>query len=245
MKKFYFIIVLVMLVDLTGGFAQKANDAYNFPVKRGTEQWNALKSYQDKRNACTLPESLLATISTKGLIEIYLDYPLLGDLMVFSTPQEGIRKLQENFNGARELLKRKDVATLLLEKYTSMNPAAAATQMSLEKKGEYSFKIMAIEILLAQESVLVSLDARNRKVLLSLAQEKLDAKKNDQEVYGSLSYSTTGWIMARILKQSNYTPALNSLRDEKYKFFADQGVVADYAVLDNVVSQAKQYLSKN
>jgi hypothetical protein len=165
--------------------------------------------------------------------------------MVFSTPQEGIRKLQENFNGAYELLKRKDVATLLLEKYTSMNPAVAGRQLSLEKKGEYSFQIMAIEILLAQESVLASLDTRNRKALLSLAKEKLDAKKNDQEVYGSLSYSTTGWIMARVLKQSNYTPALNSLRDEKYKYFTDQGVVADYAVLDNVVSQTKLYLSKN
>jgi hypothetical protein len=109
-----------MLVDLTSGFAQKANDVYDFPVKRGTEQWNALKSYQDKRDACTVPESLLSTMSTKGLIETFLNYPLLGDLMVFSTPQEGIRKLQENFNGARELLKRKDVAPLLLEKYTSI-----------------------------------------------------------------------------------------------------------------------------
>jgi hypothetical protein len=244
MKKIYFIIVLVMLADLTG-FAQRANDVYDFPVKRGTEQWNALKSYQDKRDACTLPESLLSIISTKGLIETYLDYPLLGDLMVFNTPQEGIQKLQENFNGARELLKRKDVATLLLEKYTSMNPAAAASQVSLEKKGEYSFKIMAIEILLAQESVLASLDTRNKKLLLGLAKEKLDAKKNDQEVYGSLAYSTTAWIMARILKQSKYTPTLNSLREEKYKFFADQGVVADYAVLENVVSQTKLYLSKN
>lgn len=245
MKKFYFIIVLVMLVDLTGAYAQKANDVYDFPVKRGTEQWNALKSYQDKRDACTVPESLLSTMSTKGLIETFLNYPLLGDLMVFSTPQEGIRKLQENFNGARELLNRKDVAPLLLEKYTSMNPAGAATQTSLEKKGEYSFKIMAIEILLAQESVLAALDARNRKALLTLTQEKLNSKKKDPEVYGSLSYSTTGWIMARVLKQSNYTPALNSLRDEKYKFFTDQGVVADYAVLDNVVSQTKLYLSKN
>jgi hypothetical protein len=245
MKKFYFTIVLVMLIGLTGAFAQKANDVYDFPVKRGTDQWNALKSYQDKRDACTLPESLLSTISTKGLIETYLNYPLLGDLMVFSTPQEGIQKLQENFNGARELLKRKDVATSLLEKYTSMNPAGAATQGSLEKRGEYSFKIMAIEILLAQESVLAALDARSKKILLSLAQKKLDAKKKDQEVYAGLSYSTTGWIMARILKQSNYTPALNSLRDEKYKFFTDQGVVADYAVLDNVVSQTKLYLSKN
>jgi hypothetical protein len=245
MKKFYFIIVLVMLVDITGAFAQKANDVYDFPVKRGTDQWHALKSYQDKRDACTLPESLLSTISTKGLIETYLNYPLLGDLMVFNTPQEGIQKLQENFNGVRELLKRKDVATLLLEKYTSMNPAAAAMQASLEKKGEYSFRIMAIEILLAQENILASLDTRNKKVLLNLAKEKLDAKKNNQEVYGSLSYTTTGWIMARILKQSNYTPALNSLRDEKYRFFTEQGVVADYAVLDNVVSQTKLYLSKN
>ena len=104
---------------------------------------------------------------------------------------------------------------------------------------------MAIEILLAQENILAALDARNRKILLSLAQEKLNTKKKDQEVYGGLSYSTTSWIMARILKQSNYPPALNSLRDEKYKFFTDQGVVADYAVLDNVVSQTKLYLSKN
>ena len=245
MKKFYFIIALVMWIDLTSGFAQKANDVYDFPVKRGTDQWNALKSYQEKRDACALPESLLSTMSTKGLIETFLNYPLLGDLMVFSSPQEGIQKLQENFNGARELLKRKDVAPLLLEKYTSMNPAGATPLSSLEKKGEYSFKIMAIEILLAQENILAALDARNRKILLSLAQEKLNTKKKDQEVYGGLSYSTTGWIMARILKQSHYPPALNSLRDEKYKFFTDQGVVADYAVLDNVVSQTKLYLSKN
>jgi hypothetical protein len=62
MKKFYFIIALAMLVDLTSGFAQKVNDVYDFPVKRGTEQWNALKSYQDKRDACTAPESILSTM---------------------------------------------------------------------------------------------------------------------------------------------------------------------------------------
>lgn len=246
MKNLYSGIVAVLLVGLTNGYAQQRTEAYDFPVKPGTGPWHALRSYQEKRDVCKIPERILSTISTKALIETYLHYPLLADIAVFRTLQEGTDKLQENFNGAQELLRRKDAGKLLLEYYRSMKPQALDAQWSLVEKGNYSFKIMAIEILLAQDNVLASLDIASRKTLLKIANEKLEAKKTNQEVYGTFSYTSTGWIMARILRDSNYAPFMNSLtQQEKHKVFVEQGFAFDNATVDDVVNHTQKFLLKN
>ena len=241
----YLSVIWLLLLSVYAVGQQIQSDAYDFPFKRGGGEWNNLESYQAKRDACQVPESVLSSMSTKGLIETYLNYPLLGDLMVFHTLQDGIGKLEENFNGARELLQRDDVGTALVEKYESMNPTAIEADWSLIDKGEYSFKIIAIEVLLSQEKVLSSLSQADRKDLVKLANDKLEDKQKNQEVYGHTAYCASAWIMARTLQKEKHNLEIrDDSHKDQYNAFLEKGISPTPEVLDNMISQVQVFISK-
>lgn len=244
MCKYLPVFFLLLYSSFVAGQESQA-DIYDFPIKRGGDEWNKLENYQAKRDACQIPSAMLSSLSTEALIATYLNYPILGDLMVFSTLQQGVEKLKENFNGADELLQRKDVGKKLLEKYQAMKAASIDPDWSLVEKGEFSFKMMAIEILLAQENVLSSLDPSSRKYLLKLAHDKLDEKKKNQEVYGYLSYCTVAWIIVRTLEKENYNfRKLSAEQEAQYQSLVNEGVPPTQEVFNTIVSQSQNFLSK-
>ena len=69
--------------------AAGGSDAYDYPVKPGTDAWKALGSHADMLNACQIPETTLNRMSTAGLVETVLNYPLFGDAWAWDNPQEG------------------------------------------------------------------------------------------------------------------------------------------------------------
>jgi len=220
-------------------------DPYDFPIKRGDDNWNKLEDYQAKRDACQIPLGRLSSISTEALIETYLNYPILGDLMVFPTPQMGVEKLKENFNGANELMKRQDLGKKLIEKYQSMSPKSLNPNWSLIEKGDYSFRMMAIEILLAQESVLSSLDPSDRNQLMNLAYENLHEKMKNQEVFGYLSYSSIAWIIVRTLEKENFKFSIQDTEQKaQYQSLVDEGIAPSQALFNKIISQSKNNRSK-
>ncbi len=100
------------------------DDAYDYPVKPGTDAWKALGSHIEMLQVCQIPEIKLQTMSTAGLVETVLNYPLFCDAWAWNTPQEGFNTISGQFNGLAELLKRTDAGTVLLAKYKTMDPAA-------------------------------------------------------------------------------------------------------------------------
>ena len=47
-------------------------DAYEYPIKPGTEEWIKLVSRDERAQACMIPLDILETISTGGLFESLL-----------------------------------------------------------------------------------------------------------------------------------------------------------------------------
>jgi hypothetical protein len=68
-------------------------------------------------DACQIPEDVLSGLSTADLTDICLNYPLLGDVLAFDNPNLGLGNLFGNFNGIRELYRRKEVSENLLRHY--------------------------------------------------------------------------------------------------------------------------------
>lgn len=245
MKKTFSFMAVALIAGFFQGYAQQRPDPYDFPVKPGTEHWNTLRSYQEKRDACNIPENRLLKMSTQALIETYVQYPLLGDVAVFRTWQEGVDKLRENFNGAGELLRRPDAGKFLLEYYKSMDGRNLNPAWSAVEKGKYSFQLMAIEVLLAQDDVLATLSNTHKKELLKISVENLKRKKANPEVYGSFSFTSTGWMMARILRNSNFQPFMESYQlREHYKQFVNEGLALDTSLVEDVNNQAQVFLTK-
>lgn len=114
MKKVTIIILLFSFLTLS---AQVDQRKWDYPVKPGTEKWKNLEDNAAKVNACQIPESVLLNISTEDLFQLVMDYPLIYDIYAFSNVNEGLDKLLNDFNGIRELFKRKEATKLFSDHY--------------------------------------------------------------------------------------------------------------------------------
>ena len=90
---------------------------WDYPIKPGMEEWKQFNSNEHKVRACQIPEELLSSLSTGDLMDLCLRYPLLWDFIVFNNTNGGLDKLFRDFNGIRELYKRKDVSSSLTRRY--------------------------------------------------------------------------------------------------------------------------------
>ena len=202
------LLMLMMLfppiVQLNSAQAASANDAYDYPIKPGTEEWKAFKSHDDMLKACQIPKSTLKSMSTKGLVETVLEYPLFGDIMAYNSIQQGFEAVASRFNGLSELLNRKDAGTELLAIYSKMNPQDIEENWDNIQKGAYTFSIANVEILLAQNKILDNLNKIQLENLIVEARLKYTAKQQS-EIYGQGSLDSSLQLIERA-SQRLYTP---------------------------------------
>lgn len=169
-------------------------------------------------------------------------YPLLGDLMVFHSPQEGFNKLKTNFNGVTELLLRKDIGVELMEKYSRMKAILLEGEPNFSR-GEYSFKIQAIEILLAQMEVLLKLNITERIELMQMVIDHLTDKQANNELYGLNAQYISGWLIVRVLELENYQFELLIDKDHQ-SLFIDEGLHPEQNLIQDILAFGKSFLSK-
>lgn len=102
---------------------QDETDAYIFPITptETPEKWREFQTYQEMLNACQIPEEKLRTMSTEGLIETCINYPMFANYMFSDSFVEGYQTLCLNFNGLSELYKRNDCTEKLLSFFVSMD----------------------------------------------------------------------------------------------------------------------------
>ncbi len=115
MKQLLFCFLIILSFQ---AYAQERT-LWDYPVKPGTEAWKKLKDYEERVDVCQIPESVLQNISTNDLATLCLQYPLLygGTLIYYNSYTFGLNKLFTNFNGIRELYKRKNAVNILQERY--------------------------------------------------------------------------------------------------------------------------------
>lgn len=136
-------IALITILVLTGASNIHAQTVYDistpyvYPTVPGSAAWQALKTRGEKGAACEIPENVLSRLTTAALLETVLDYPLLGDILAWSTPEKGFEILLGNFNGLRELMQRADLTSALdsfsLENSSLVN-SSVSYKMSLANK---------------------------------------------------------------------------------------------------------------
>ena len=193
-----------LIVQLNSPQATSASDAYEYPIKPGTDEWKAFKSHDDMLKACQIPESTLKSMSTKSLVETVLEYPLFGDIRAYSSIQQGFEAVTSQFNGLSELLNRKDAGTELLAIYSKMNPQDIEENWGDIQKGAYIVSIANVEILLAQNKTLDNLNEIQLENLIVEARSKYTAKQQS-EIFGKSTLDSTLQLIERA-SQRLYTP---------------------------------------
>lgn len=67
---------------------------YTYPVNSSSDIWNLL-NHAEKVALCNIPDYVISDMTDEELVELTLDYPLLGDIYAYDTFYGGIEALSE------------------------------------------------------------------------------------------------------------------------------------------------------
>lgn len=184
----------------------------SFPIVADDDMWNQFQSHDEMVMACNVPNELVEQASTDELLNLMLDYPLLGDLMLYDNAEVGLEIMSQESNILAELLSRDDGATKLLNVYNNfeIKDISSISQETLQdiimdqgvlenylnddsiRKGieedkENLVQNIFLETVLAREDVIVKLTDGELTSLVNEVEEKM-AEKESSELYSAYTY---------------------------------------------------------
>lgn len=227
-------------------FLTISDDVYDYPIKPGTNEWSIL-SHSEIITACQIPDSTLKIISTEGLIESVLTFPLFADIYLNNEHiQAGFNAFYENFNGIRELLQRNDVGAKIFYRYKQMDPACRhhnwPSLLGVGSSNGYAFSF--IEIIIAQYPILTQfINNDEAKIVL---QEVV----NKNEVKIKWNYSIVGLehsliIAGRIMYLCKYEPFIVEYNNNQILQDCINGaMIFDATIPDIITNYAKKFLTE-
>ena len=148
----------------TSWFAgQGESDVYVFPAE---EEWINLEP-TERYSALQIPENILKNMSTAGLAETCINYPMFAEMVFYDSLELGFAQIKRRFNGLQELFTRPDVTNILVSIFISMD------LNKLDKYDDYpTMKFHYVCIMLYQEPVINALTGEQKKDLLEAISEK-------------------------------------------------------------------------
>jgi hypothetical protein len=233
-------------------FLETAKDTYKYPIRPRSEEWKAFTSSEQMVEATQIPYSILEPMSTIGVFESCVENPLNVELYIIEEPQGYYDSFKKTFNVCKELIKRDDVATELIKRYSLMCSECGTNNYSnfSGKGGNVEYSFASIEILLAQEDILSKASKEQCYELAQLALKAYEKNvKNGQSVFFTLF---PVWIAARIMDHYNYPEFLKlKSQNEQISIFDSTGVPllkvgSDYTENDlfqDVMKKFKLFLS--
>jgi len=179
-------------------------DKYEFPDISEMNKWDRPNIIQERLDALQIPEAVLSKISTEGLLETCMEFPYLLDIFLYDNFQKGFEELQVEFNGFREILKRPDLAEVLIEKYFWMIKDVTETKLlASSRKGKFSFQHFVLEYMIAQDVVLTNLNKEQEETLFLLALEYKEIKNSNPDIFSGLNELPTYLLYAKKIMNDN------------------------------------------
>jgi len=166
----------------------EVTDAYQFPERTGEYMaWNDVIKFMQ------VPEEVLKSMSTEGLVETCLSYPLYGAMAVSNQSMyAGFLQICEQFNGLQELFQRDDCGAELLKIYKRLYLKKLAHSSTPD-----TLRIRYFAYILADSNVLGNLKIEGRDELKDACMGNLVLMINEYpNIY---SVEPTALIVARIL----------------------------------------------
>ena len=225
------IIFCLFACVLNAQTTDEKRTTWDYPVKPGTEEWKKLKSYEEQLSAYNIPNEIIKIISTAELVKICLAYPEWGVIDAFNNRRIGLNNMMSQFNGFQELFSRNDAAKELIKVYSSVDPLAIGKDWTLLQKGNYSFQINCIELLLSHGMIIEKLDVQDTQTLLNEVVGKYNQKKQLPDVYSLWSLSPTAGLCLCVVDKDGYF----SKNDAKLLSLKRTFMSEDIEVLNKVV----------
>lgn len=224
-------------------FAQQSNTPYYFPIKPGSEKWQAFKTPDDMYAACQIPPDVLANLSTAALIQTCLNYPAPLVLFLNNTPQMSFDRWKGNFNGIPALLARRDAPARLLDIYNAYDVKRYRKLRTDNEKGEYRFLRMTMEAIIVQDDIIGNMEPAQKKQLLIKALANLDAIAADAE-YGFIHLASTARIIVKLSAALGDEATRSVISSESMQHFIATGMVTDREAFSGAIDKARAIAGK-
>ena len=235
MKRVVFILALMgTIVQYMFGQISEG-PTWDFPVNPNTLEWKKLKSYEEQLMAYNIPEEIIKKISTQELVKICLAYPEWGVIEAFNDRRIGLNNMIIHFNGFQELFARHDAAKELIKVYSNLEPLAIGKDWTLLQKGNHSFQINCIELLLAHGMITDKLDELDTQILLDEVVLKYRKKRQLPEVYSLWGLAPTAGLCLYILDKNDIFTNNEKLISLKRTF-----IIEDIRELDSFFESLKR-----
>lgn len=200
------------------------SDTYNYPTLPGTVEWKELSSLAEKVEVCQIPERKLKTISTEGLLETLLNYPLILDYIFFDNMQNGFNRIKTENNGFSELYNRKNIFEVITERYEFMSldcegnlyppfiyGEAAPIQIALE----------TFEFFIFQDEFLNDLNENRKYQIFELVLKKHENKNNHD--FDNYSKLVSAAILGKIMFENDFSPFVEICNEIDFmRFFIEK-----------------------
>ena len=212
----------------------EVSDQYVYPVIPGMEEWQQLESIDDAYKLVQLPDEVLKSISTPGLIDALIHAPLFTGFYLFSSNASALKWHEHytNFNSSRELFQRKDAGDALVAYYKLAR--FDCIDLPVGVYGEYE-KMMGLEILFTIQEIVDQIAHTKKKEAVAALLEK---RKQHPE------YSNGIFPMAYLMLADKYDPIVKySLNHaEEFQSILDGYFYSFPEQADLIVSFAKSFI---
>jgi len=240
MKHFIFTFFILFSFSLVG---QENKLLWDYPVKPGMEEWKKFQSNEEMVNACQIPEKILLSLSTEDLTDLCLRYPLLYDVFAFDNLNFGLDKLFRDFNGIRELYKRKDISNSLTKRYIQKIQSLSFLdgKNSEIEKGYFIISISALEVLLSQVERYNGEEKDNLKEILQNFVAGYEGKWKYADYFKGFGFQTNFYSRGHIITKMDISTVERLPQREKNSVLVS-GMANEQSI--NVINELSYQLIK-
>jgi hypothetical protein len=230
-----------------------AADKYIYPVKPGSAEWNAAGTWgighpdplDSIYKLCQIPNPILQSMSTIGLIQSLEDNPCLINMLLRNNWFQGRNKVLPRLNVSWALNKRTDAGIGIVNFYETKDPNCSACLNTDDEKGRFANNWYLFDMICTQDSILNQLDKATKKRFSKIIIDKLKIQANYPNTFGTLKTPAI-LILSQIMILENFTPYFNALQaNQNLSIFASTGIIlADFhEVYDKVLGFSNQFIN--
>ncbi len=229
------------MAELSDTCFPNVDDRYEYPVIPGTEEWSQLSSTDEAFQVCQLPDNVLKSISTTGLIDALVHSPLFTGyyLLSSSPPIETWYRHYSRFNSTQELFNRENLGEALVSYYKAIDlDCIESTDRDEDYSltGEYE-RLMGLEFLFTNQEILVKTGHQKKQELVEAFLTKHEQNKEHWTVIVPIA-----WVML----DDNYTPMVEYYENNTGLY--EQSILLGYVFSteqsDLIISIANSYINK-
>jgi hypothetical protein len=237
-------LCLIITLFSFGAFGQPSL-RWSYPCKPGTECWNALKSVEERQQACQITGIDLTTISTEELLLITMEHPFFRSYVFHDSPIEGIGFALDGFNGFKEFVARNDAMQTLANVYMREELANVLQIRDSVQIGEYTLKWTGLELLMTNPALLTGISREEGILYLKQLHDKLVVKRRLDQFFGGTSFAASALIYYRLSTHLGNTlpPSVPSL--DGFELFKTKLIVTNSHIIESLLSDFDRFTKSN